>query len=187
MTPLIPAVVLVTGALTGLLATQPKSVASNPPPTVVAARPAPTPAGHLPPRLNKQQRTVLLEQLHQAQRQATLRRGPARPPAPIPVAPELDRDYIRAQIQGLIPLLKECYDSALLSHHFAGKLVVQFTIVAAKDIGGLVTGSTIDTAQSTITDGPMRECVQETMYAAQFPAPLDGGEVQVSYPFVFSE
>ena len=38
---------------------------------------------------------------------------------------------------------------------------------------------------STIADPAMRECVQETMYGAKFPPPQGGGEVQVTYPFLF--
>ncbi len=48
-----------------------------------------------------------------------------------------------------------------------------------------MTASTIDAAASTITDAGMKECLQETLYAAQFPAPDDGGELRVSYPFEF--
>jgi hypothetical protein len=65
-------------------------------------------------------------------------------------------------------------------------LVVSFTIVGEPDVGGLVVDSTVDATTSTITDQGMRECLQETMYGAQFPAPLNGGEVHVTYPFSFA-
>ena len=86
-----------------------------------------------------------------------------------------------------MPPIKECYETARSPHPtLAGKLVVDFTIIAEPDIGGLVSESAINGAHSTIADPALRECVQETMYAAQFPAPPDGGEVRVTYPFAFA-
>ena len=63
---------------------------------------------------------------------------------------------------------------------------VNFTIIAEPDVGGLVSESAINDEKSTIADAQLRECVQETMYGAHFPAPLDGGEVRVTYPFEFA-
>ena len=186
MKPLIAAVVLVAGAVSGVVAPPPKTPAPSSPAAVVAPRPArPSAPGKAPARLDKQQRTLLLEHIQQAQRKGVTPRPRLLPRSGASLEGDLDKDYVRAQIQLLIPLVKECYENALLRSHFDGKLVVNFTIVAAKDIGGLVTDSSIDTAQSTITDVAMRECVQETMYAAQFNAPSDGGEVHVTYPFEF--
>lgn len=132
-----------------------------------------------PVRLDQKQRTDLLQRLEQAHRPPT---GGA-PPS----TARLDPAYIRAQVQALIPLLKECYETALRTQPtLAGKLVVDFTIVGEPELGALVTDSRINAADSTIADADMRECVQETMYSAKFPAPLDGGEVRVNYPFVFN-
>lgn len=135
------------------------------------------------PRLDKPHRSQLLSRIEQAQRSA----GEVHPAAAGPATRELDAAYIRSQMQALLPLIKECYENALRDQpRFDGRLVVNFTIVAEPDIGGLVTDSTIDSAASTIADAPMRECVQETLYGAQFPAPRNGGEVHVTYPFVFA-
>ena len=65
--------------------------------------------------------------------------------------------------------------------------MVDFSIVGDPSVGGLVGDSHINGAQSDILDHEMSECVQETMYAAQFKAPANGGEVEVSYPFVFRQ
>lgn len=133
------------------------------------------------PRLDKQQRNELLSRIEKAQVQSATSRSPATPP------PVLDEEYIRGQMQALIPLIKECYENALRDQpKLGGRLVVNFTIVAEPDIGGLVADSTIDGKTSTIDDAAMRECVQETMYGAQFPAPQDGGELHVTYPFIFT-
>lgn len=98
----------------------------------------------------------------------------------------LDRHYIREQVQQILPLVKECYDSALKrAPEISGKLMVDFSIVGDPSVGGLVGGSQINHEQSDIVDHEMTECVQETMYAAHFKPPATGGEVKVSYPFVF--
>ncbi len=183
MSPLIPAAFFLTSAVAGLVATKPHPTAPSRP----VANVAPLVPARAPARLDKQQRTVMLENIKKAQHKTVAARNPALPQGVTAAVPELNKEYIRAQLQTLLPMIKECYETALRTSHFDGQLVVEFTIAAAKDVGGLVTDSWIDAAHSTITDVAMRECVQETMYAAQFPAPSDGGEMHVSYPFVFRE
>lgn len=146
------------------------------PHAAAVSRPVPAPAQ----KLDAMQRQLLLQRIVTAQR----RPGGSATATP---APPLDAAYIRAQIQTLLPLLKECYENTHRSHGGArGKLVVDFTIVGEPDLGALVSESAINDAGSTLTDADLRECVRETMYAARFPAPTSGGEVHVSYPFAFS-
>lgn len=101
----------------------------------------------------------------------------------------LDRDYIRARIQELSQLVRECYEMALEQRPRAeGRLVVQFTIMSEPDVGAVVADSRIDPERSTpglATDPILAECVRETMYAADFAAAAAPGQVQVSYPFEF--
>lgn len=173
-------------AATGFLVTRSRTAAPRPPARGTAASPAaaePSIAQALP-RLPKPQRDKLLQRIEHAQRSAGIDKQAATAGA---ATRELDAEYIRNQMQALLPLLKECYENALREQpRLDGKLVVSFNIVAEPDLGGLVTDSTIDAAKSTIADAQMRECVQETLYGAQFPAPRSGGEVHVTYPFVFA-
>jgi RNA polymerase sigma factor (sigma-70 family) len=98
----------------------------------------------------------------------------------------LDKDYIKAQIRELMPMVKECYESALSRNpKLNGKLVVRFSIVGDPSLGGIVSESKVVDGDETITDHELSTCVQETMYAARFPPPKEGGEVSVEYPFVF--
>jgi hypothetical protein len=178
------AAVVTAGVTGGILATRPKGAPADVTPAVsqVAVRPSVPPLAAALPQLDRQQRTRLLQRL--ADSHHPMADGKS---AAAPEAAELDKEYIRKQIVTLLPLLKECYDNALVAQPaLSGKLMVDFTIVAEPGIGGLVSESSIKDADSTITDAAMRECVQETMYAAQFPAPLDGGEVRVTYPFAFA-
>jgi RNA polymerase sigma factor (sigma-70 family) len=144
-----------------------------------------------PGKLSPQMRAEMLQRLaalHLGPGAATTSHGA---PAPTPNSSDgddgLDKSYIREQVQQILPLLKECYDSALKRHPtISGKLMVDFSIVGDPSVGGLVGDSQINRAHSDIVDDDMAECVKETMYAAQFKPPASGGEVKVSYPFVFS-
>ena len=98
----------------------------------------------------------------------------------------LDAEYIRAAIQELKPLLAECYELAREEQtDLEGRLVVQFEIVGEPDVGGIVETSAIDEA-SDLRHPVLDECVRETMYTAELPAPEGGGRVTVRYPFNFA-
>ena len=162
--------------------------AAPPRPVVRLPTPKEAPAGGnevgaaAPPRLAKQERLELLARIGQARQHSA---GASASTAAGTVG-ELDKEYIREQMQALVPLVKECYENALREQpQLAGKLVVNFTIVAEPEVGGLVAESAIAAEGSTILDPAMRECVQETMYGAKFPPPQGGGEVHVTYPFTF--
>jgi hypothetical protein len=101
------------------------------------------------------------------------------------IAGVIDKDYLKAQIRGLQPLLRECYEQALERQPgLTGKLVVDFAIEGEPDAGALVTESAIDPT-SSLHEAGLAECVRETMYALELPAPTTGGRVRVKYPFVF--
>lgn len=183
---LLSAAVVLVGVTGGLLATRAKTtsapmLAPSAEPVAVSRLQTAPPAAPLR-QLDRQQRAQLLQRLAVSHHLPTPAVGASA------VEPsELDKEYIRTQLAALLPLIKECYENALIAQPtLAGRLVVDFTIIAEPDIGGLVSKSAINDSASTIADAPLRECVQETMYAAQFPAPLDGGEVRVTYPFEFA-
>jgi hypothetical protein len=107
--------------------------------------------------------------------------------SPVPALPALPADYIRTQVKAIVPLMIECYETALADDpKLAGKLVMKFSLGGEPDVGGLVETSEVDAETSTITDPGMIECMRETMYALEFAAPAEGGRVEVTYPFEFS-
>jgi RNA polymerase sigma-70 factor (ECF subfamily) len=137
------------------------------------------------PRIDPQMRAEMLRRLDEARQQQHANVA-AQGSGAAQEEPQLDKDYIRQQIRQLLPQMSECYSNALAHNpKLEGRMVVDFSIVGDPSVGGLVGNSRIKDADSTIADAEMRECVQETMYAAQFVAPKSGGEVQVTYPFVF--
>ena len=128
---------------------------------------------------------------------AAAQRRPAAPPPspaatprnapPAEPAPALDKDYVRSRVREIVPLVRECYERALeRDPSTSGRIVVEFTIVGAPGVGGLVGESRVRDEGTTIRDPEMRECLQENMYAARFEAPAAGGTVTVTYPFAFA-
>jgi RNA polymerase sigma factor (sigma-70 family) len=116
------------------------------------------------------------------------------PPAVVhPLAPpteetseDPDKDYIQEAMRGLLPMIVDCYKQAReTTPSLAGTLVVHVTIEGEPGIGGVVTESAIDSEQSEIHDAGLAECVEETMFALEIDPPVNGGTVQVTYPFTF--
>ncbi len=96
----------------------------------------------------------------------------------------LDPSYVREQMSSVLPMIEECFEQGLEKDaKLAGKLIVRFTISGEQEIGGLVSRSEIVDEGSTFNDKDVRECIAETLYAMRFPAPANGGESVVTYPF----
>jgi RNA polymerase sigma factor (sigma-70 family) len=125
-------------------------------------------------------------QVRRAAAVPTLVAPPSRPsPGASDDGEDLDKQYVREAVQAILPLITDCYETALVQQpKLAGRLIVDFTIEGDPDVGGLVTESAIN-RDSDIGDAGFRECVQETMYAIQIDPPSQGGVVRVTYPFEF--
>jgi hypothetical protein len=96
---------------------------------------------------------------------------------------EAIQDGVREQLGEI----RECYEQWLKRNpDLEGELVVRFTIVASEEEPDLGVVSEADIADSWIDHVWMEGCVASVMESAQFPAPADGGEVEVNYPFSFS-
>lgn len=120
---------------------------------------------------------------------AGLRVDETRPTAP-PTSDDIgkfDKDYIRKRLVEIVPLVKECYDLALVSDpHLSGTLNLDFVIDAEEDVGGYVREAVI-ADDSPLQDAALSECVTETVLSIEFPAPEGGGVVRVVFPFVFGQ
>jgi len=112
---------------------------------------------------------------------ATTAAAPALPTA----EGDLDREYIRDAVHGLVPLVAECYEEGLERNpQLAGAVVVDFTIEGDEENGGVVGDSAIK--KTSLDDPAVVECIQETMYALEIDPPAGGGVVHVTYPFKFA-
>src|SRR5207253_11075099 len=77
--------------------------------------------------------------------------------------------------------IRTCYETQLNSKpNLAGKLVSAWTI----DQGGTVTEA--HTQESTLRDHTVEQCVASKIKTWRFPIPKGGGEVFVTYPFIFT-
>ncbi|MFN2548189.1 MAG: AgmX/PglI C-terminal domain-containing protein [Myxococcales bacterium] len=103
--------------------------------------------------------------------------GPDKPQVTGSIDPELIRKVVhdhRAQI-------RTCYETQLTSRpNLAGKLVSAWTI----DQSGTVTEA--HTQESTLHDHSVEGCVAAKIKTWRFPIPKGGGEVFVTYPFIFT-
>lgn len=108
-------------------------------------------------------------------------------PAPaLPANGDLDKQYVRAAVRELIPMLSECYEEGLeRDPALQGTIIVDFTIEGEPGVGGVVGESAVDAKESTLVDSQVRECIQETMHSLQIDPPTAGGVVRVRYPFEF--
>ena len=99
----------------------------------------------------------------------------------------LEADYIRDAIGEAVPLLGECYELAREEDDtLEGRLVLQFTIGGEPDVGGVVEEVAID-EESELHHPILDECVRETIYTIELPAPEEGGRVNVTYPVNFTQ
>ncbi|MGZ6144102.1 MAG: AgmX/PglI C-terminal domain-containing protein [Myxococcales bacterium] len=103
--------------------------------------------------------------------------GPEKPEVQGSIDPELIRRVVhdhRAQI-------RTCYETQLTTRpNLAGKLVSAWTI----DQSGSVTEA--HTQESTLHDHTVEGCVASKIKTWRFPIPKGGGEVFVTYPFIFT-
>ena len=109
----------------------------------------------------------------------------ARAPDVIPgqanVRGSLDKEIIRRIIRRHINEVKYCYETELTKKaDLSGRISVQFTIAA--------TGQVIASVLQSSTMGNIRveNCVVQAVRRWEFPKPMGGGIVIVSYPFNFT-
>lgn len=103
--------------------------------------------------------------------------GPEKPQVQGSIDPELIRKVVhdhRAQI-------RTCYETQLTAKpSLSGKLISAWTI----DQSGSVTEA--HTQESTLHDHAVENCVASKIKTWRFPIPKGGGEVFVTYPFIFT-
>jgi TonB family protein len=102
-------------------------------------------------------------------------------PGAATVRGQLDKEIIRRIIRRHINEVKYCYDQALVKQPgLGGRIVVQFTIAAS----GVVIASTLQS--STVGSAAVENCAVLAVRRWEFPKPIGGGLVIVSYPFVLT-
>jgi hypothetical protein len=93
----------------------------------------------------------------------------------------LDKEIIQGVIREHIPAVRACYEKGLSGNaELKGRVACQFTIAA----NGTVIASVIQS--STMNDVKVEDCVRQEIRNWEFPKPIGGGIVIVSYPFNFT-
>ncbi|MFH2004980.1 MAG: AgmX/PglI C-terminal domain-containing protein, partial [bacterium] len=94
----------------------------------------------------------------------------------------LKPEVVGRTIQRYYSQIKHCYDAALgRAPNLYGKLTTNFVIAA----NGRVSEAGV--LQSTLGDPTVESCVLRTLRRIRFPEPRGGGEVIVTYPFLFTQ
>lgn len=92
----------------------------------------------------------------------------------------LSREEIAKVVNAHLQQVRACYERTLLKEPgLAGKLIIEWNI----DGSGSVTSYKIKS--STMQSATVGECIEDALKSWKFPKP-DGGEVVVSYPFIFN-
>jgi hypothetical protein len=93
----------------------------------------------------------------------------------------LDPEIIRRIIRRHLNEVQYCYEQGLTTKpDLAGRIMVQFTIAAS----GQVIASVLQ--NSTMGNARVENCTVQAVHRWEFPKPLGGGIVMVSYPFVLT-
>ena len=93
----------------------------------------------------------------------------------------LDKEIIRRIIRRHVNEVKYCYEQELTKQpDLGGRIMVQFTIAAS----GQVIASVLQ--NSTMGNARVENCTVQAVRRWEFPKPLGGGIVIVSYPFVLT-
>ena len=93
----------------------------------------------------------------------------------------MDKEVLRRVIRGHIGEVKECYERELAGNpELGGRIAIQFTIAAT----GQVVASVLQ--HSTLGNPRTENCVVQAVRRWEFPKPVGGGIVIVTYPFNFT-
>lgn len=93
----------------------------------------------------------------------------------------LSREEIQRVIRRVMNQIKFCYERELNKNpNLEGKIVASWVIQGSGDVG------TAKASQNTMGNAKVEKCVMRIIKRLRFPQPQGGGQVFVTYPFVFS-
>lgn len=96
----------------------------------------------------------------------------------------LSREEIQRVINRVMSQIKYCYEKELNKDpNLEGKLVMSWVITGSGDVGS---GQAAENTFGGGSGPPIEQCVLRIIQRLKFPNPKGGGQVFVTYPFVFS-
>jgi beta-lactamase regulating signal transducer with metallopeptidase domain len=100
----------------------------------------------------------------------------------------LDKELIQGVVHANRAQIRDCYDASLQSApQLAGKLVFGWTISragATQNVHLLTSG--FSSKQAPAVEGQLASCIAAAVGSWTFPVPRGNGEVEVTYPFMFT-
>lgn len=104
-----------------------------------------------------------------------------------PVEERLEQEYLGDAIRGILPHLRQCYQSSLEQNpEMAGKMYINFTIAGDPEVGGIIEKSSVDTSRFPDVDATFANCIHDAVYdMEELPAPSGCGSIDVTIPIVF--
>jgi Ca-activated chloride channel family protein len=93
----------------------------------------------------------------------------------------IDKDVIRRVVKAHINDTRRCYNDQLVRNpNITGKMTLSFTIGSDGKV------IKVELVGDGVGDQQFQTCMEKALLRWTFPAPAGGGEVSVSYPFVFT-
>jgi len=103
--------------------------------------------------------------------------GQAGPP---PAPTTLSEEDVRGALEGIKPLVRECFEDAAQRYPGPQRVVLKFTLEGQGLRGRILEG---EVAESTVTDPWLQACFLDALTDARFPPPHGTGTLTVRYPF----
>ena len=98
----------------------------------------------------------------------------------------LVRTTMREAMREIIPYLADCYDKAGDKVPARVKVVANMTLTGDPDIGTIIDTHGLADGDGSALEPSFDLCLKDAFVTLQMPPLSEGGEVTVTYPFVFS-
>ncbi|MCP4602571.1 MAG: FecR domain-containing protein [Proteobacteria bacterium] len=108
---------------------------------------------------------------------------------------DLSKEIISDAVDEIIPEIENCYEKVLENDEtLEGRIVVNFKIIGEPDVGGVIEDAKIvkEDSEGSLANGSLANnedlshCLLDSMDLIELPAPENGGQAIVTYPFMFT-
>lgn len=142
-------------------------------------------------RVSPEERRRLAEQIAKAKakRAAPSASGTSSTPPP-QLADDNDATIVRTTMKEamreIIPFLADCYDKAGDKLPAEIKVVADLALTGDPDIGTIIDANGVSDGEGKPLESSFDLCLRDALVSIQMPPLSEGGEVKVTYPFLFS-
>jgi len=143
-------------------------------------------------RVSSEQRRRLAEQIARARaNRVAPSSGGTSPTTPRPELADngdakLVRTTMKEAMREIIPILADCYDKAGDKVPAEIKVVADMTLTGDPDIGTIIDTNGIADGDGKPLEPAFDLCLKDALVSIEMPPLSEGGEVKVTYPFLFA-